>query len=160
MLDKNLPVVLLVEDSPHDVDFAQRALARSGVALRLVVAEHGDEALRLLVGESPSGSRAPALRPDLVLLDLNIPGVSGRDVLARLKGDPALASIPVVILSTSRHLSDVESCYRLHANSYHFKSDVSAEYQNTMRQIAEYWLGATVRPLPKVETVSAGLCGT
>ncbi|MGD9720760.1 MAG: response regulator [Pirellulales bacterium] len=142
---KNPPLVLLVEDSPDDVDFARRALARSGVAHRLIVAEHGDRALALLTGaETEPGCDSP-WRPALVLLDLNIPGLGGRELLARIKGDPELCSIPVVIFSTSEHYSDITSCYRAHANSYHVKSDDLLEYQETARKIMEYWLSAVMR---------------
>ena len=146
MPGKKHPIVLLVEDSPDDVDFARRALARSGIAHRLVVAEQGDRALALLTGhEQEPGCERP-LRPALVLLDLNIPGIGGRELLARIKGDPDLRSTPVVVLSTSQHRIDVESCYRAHANGYHSKSDDLAEYQQTARQIMEYWLSAVLRP--------------
>jgi two-component system response regulator len=125
MFTSSLPLVLLVEDSPDDIDFARRALATSGIAHRLVVAEVGDEALDFLF--SQSGSSAD--RPALVILDLNIPGIPGRDVLARIKAEPRLSSIPVVILSTSVHSTDVANCYRLHTNSYHQKPDDAACYQ-------------------------------
>ena len=149
MFAKTLPLVLLIEDSPHDIDFARRALARCGVAHRLVVAEHADEALALLTGTGLVQPDKPSVRPDLVLLDLNLPGTSGREVLRRIKSDPALCTIPVVVLSTSQHPRDIESSYQLHANSYHVKCDNSAEYQNTVQRIAEYWLGAAVRAVPR-----------
>ena len=144
---QKLPIVLLVEDSPDDVDFARRALAKSGLAMRLVVAERGEDALALL---HPRGgdSAGAALRPALVLLDLNIPGTSGREVLERLKSDPRLGSIPVVVLSTSAHRSDIEHCYRCGANSYHVKPDDFGRYQKLLRQIVEYWLEAVERPGP------------
>lgn len=149
---KNLPTVLLVEDSPDEIDFARRALTKSGIAHRLVVAEHGDRAWALLSGEECESEHACPLRPALVLLDLNIPGMSGQDLLARIKSDAELATIPVVILSTSRHRLDIESCYRAHANSYHYKSDDLAEYQATARQVVEYWLAAVVPPIATTET--------
>ncbi len=145
MSPQKLPAVLLVEDSPDDVDFARRALAKSGLVLRLVVAERGEDALALL--RAPGGDSAGAAwRPALVLLDLNIPGTSGREVLERVKSDPQLCSIPVVVLSTSAHRSDIEHCYRFGANSYHVKPDDFGRYQNLLRQIVEYWLEAVVPP--------------
>jgi CheY-like chemotaxis protein len=140
--------VLLVEDSPDDVDFARRALARSGVAHRLVVAEQGDRALELLTGEAGEPGCDRPLRPALVLLDLNIPGIGGRELVARIKQDANLCSIPVVILSTSKHPTDIEGCYQAHANSYHRKSDDLVEYQETARAIMEYWLTSAVRVGP------------
>jgi CheY-like chemotaxis protein len=145
MTAKHLPTVLLVEDSPDDIDFARRALAKSGVAHRLVVAEQGDQALALLSRRHGDGHAGP-LRPALILLDLNVPGMSGRELLARIKSDPQLCAIPVAILSTSQHPADIESCYRAHANSYHYKSDDLTHYQNTVRQIVEYWLVAVAQP--------------
>ncbi len=155
MPSKNLPVVLLVEDSPDDIDFARRALLRSGVEHRLVVAEQGDQALALLTGEQAAPGYVRPLRPALVLLDLNIPGMSGRALIARIKDDAELRAIPVVILSTSEHRSDIESCYLAHANSYHTKSDDLAEYQETARQIMQYWLSSVVHPPAAGELVSS-----
>jgi two-component system response regulator len=143
---ENAPVVLLVEDSPDEIDFARRALARSGINHRLVAAENGDRALALLSGEAVEPGHDCPLRPALVLVDLNIPGTSGHDVLRRIKSDARWCSIPVVILSTSEHRRDIESCYRAHANSYHRKSDDLAQYQATARRIVEYWLRAVVPP--------------
>ena len=154
MFTKSLPLVLLVEDSPDDVDFARRALAKSGLPHRLVVAEQGEQALELLSGRNSPAGNSAALRPDLILLDLNIPGMPGRDLLARIKEHPELRSIPVVILSTSQHPSDIRHCYRSGANSYHCKSDDLARYQTTMRQIVEYWLGAVVPPTALGESLS------
>ena len=145
MSPRKLPAVLLVEDSPDGVDFARRALAKSGLVLRLVVAERGEDALALLRAPG-DGSAGAALRPTLVLLDLNIPGTSGREVLERVKSDPRLCGIPVVVLSTSAHRSDIEHCYRSGANSYHVQPDDFGRYQNMLRQIVEYWLEAVVPP--------------
>ena len=153
MFAKSPNVVLLVEDSPDDVDFARRALAKSGIAHHLVVAEQGDQALELLSEPGRAAANSPALRPSLILLDLNIPGMTGRDLLRRIKTDENLAAIPVVVLSTSRHRADIECCYRAHANSYHSKSDDFAGYQNTLKQIVEYWLGAVVPPGCPAETI-------
>ncbi len=145
MPHRKLPVVLLVEDSPDDIDFARRALARSGIEHRLVVAEEGDRALALLTGEEAEPGFPQPLRPALVLLDLNIPGIGGRQLLKRVKQDEALRAIPVVVLSTSQHHSDIEGSYRAGGNAYHSKSDDLAEYQNTAKRIMEYWLSAVMR---------------
>src|SRR5262245_21770374 len=144
MFAKRLPVVLLVEDSPHDVEIARRAIAKSGVACRLVVAEQGDQALGLMAPVDCQRERATAFRPALIRLDLNSPGATGRELLRLLKTDPALCSIPVVVLTTSPHQGDIDRCYQAQANSYHAKSDNLADYQKMMRQIVEYWLGAAV----------------
>jgi CheY-like chemotaxis protein len=149
---------LLVEDSPDDVDFARRALAKSGIGHRLVVAEQGEQALRLLTEPAGQAINAQPLRPGLILLDLNIPGMTGRELLRRIKTDDQLRTIPVVVLSTSRHCTDIEGCYRAHANSYHSKSDDLATYQNTLRCIVEYWLGAVV-PVPGAAEGDGQPCG-
>ncbi|MEX0677353.1 MAG: response regulator [Pirellulales bacterium] len=156
MPPKNLPLVLLVEDSPDDVDFARRALATSGLPLRLVVAERGEDALALLraPGENAAGA---AVRPALVLLDLNTPGTSGRELVALVKSDPELRAIPVVVLSTSAHRSDIEHCYRSGANSYHTKPDDFGRYQEMLRQIVAYWLDAVVLPASTMVEAGAGL---
>src|SRR5262245_15313117 len=140
---QSLKHLLLVEDSPDDVDFARRALAKSGIPHRLTVAEQGEEALELLFGRP---NETAALRPTLILLDLNIPGVGGLEVLRQIKANGALRSIPVVMLSTSRHPWDIENCYRAGANSYHYKSDDLATCHTTIRQIVDYWLGACALP--------------
>jgi CheY-like chemotaxis protein len=158
MRGKKPPVVLLVEDSPDDVDFARRALARSGIDHRLVIAEQGDRALALLRGTEAEPGHGRPLRPALVLLDLNIPGIGGRELLERVKGDCDLRAIPVVVLSTSQHRSDIESCYRAGANSYHAKADDLTEYQFTARRIMEYWLSSVVpsHGAPELQSESVG----
>lgn len=153
MVAKHLPTVLLVEDSPDDIDFARRALAKSGIAHRLVVAEQGDQALALLSPPGGDAGSAAPLRPALVLLDLNVPGMPGLELLRRIKSDPELSAIPVVILSTSQHEADIQRCFRAHANSYHYKSDDLTRYQHTVRQIVEYWLLTVVQPKGAIEPI-------
>lgn len=153
MLTKNLPPVLLVEDSPDDIEFARRALAKCDAPHRLVIAEDGDAAIELLTGAGEIGAAGGPLRPALVLLDLNIPGPSGREVLSRIKGDDALRSTPVAVLTTSIHPSDVEACYRLGANCYHQKPSNLGQYERTIRQLTDYWLTSVVSPLVADELV-------
>lgn len=141
MRASSLPPVLLVEDSPADVELARRALAKCHLPNPIVVAERGEDALDLLLRQD-----AEAMRPALVLLDLNIPGLGGREVLRTIKSDPTTRSIPVVVLSTSVHRNDLSHCYELGANAYHCKSVELNEYQDTIREISRYWLGAVVAP--------------
>ena len=103
--------VLLVEDDPGDVLMTEEALQRQVLANRLHVVSDGVEALRFLRDHNEP-------RPDLVLLDLNLPRLGGREVLAEVKADPALAHIPVVVLTTSSAHEDVVRSYQLHANAY------------------------------------------
>src|ERR1700731_445586 len=107
--------VLLVEDSPGDVRLTREAFKDAKVYLNLQVASDGAEAMAFLNRE---GEHANAPRPDLILLDLNLPKKDGREVLAEIKESPTLASIPVVILTTSASEADILRSYRLHANCY------------------------------------------
>lgn len=141
----NLLPVLLVEDSPEDATLARRALARCGVRNPLLVVERGEDALELLAPASDLLDEA--LRPALILLDLNIPGMGGREVLRAIKSRTATSSVPVVILSTSAHPSDLASCYALGANAYHRKHADLEQYQDTMAAICQYWLSMVV-PAP------------
>jgi two-component system, response regulator len=141
---KSLQPVLLVEDSPDDVEFARRAFERCDMANELIVADEGQAALDLLLGVPGR----PMLRPALVLLDLNIPAVSGREVLRRIKQRDDLRSLPVVVFTTSSHPGDVQACYRLGANSYHRKPSDFNEYILTIQAVTDYWLKRVIAPQP------------
>jgi CheY-like chemotaxis protein len=151
VLHKNLPVVLLVEDSPADIDLAIRTLAKSPIVQRLVVAERGEQALALLreAAQLPAGSGR--FWPSLVLLDLHTPGMSGAELLTSLKSDDLLRAIPVVVFSASCQPRDLEACYRLHANAYHVKPRDFGEYQKALLSIVEYWLVAVLPPADAFE---------
>jgi len=137
------PEILLVEDNPGDVLLVRKALERAGLRHELRVAGDGDEALALLRAPAAAG-RA---RPGLVLLDLNLPGKDGREVLAEIKGDPALRVLPVVVLTSSRAERDVRRAYELHANSYVTKPPSLRELQGTLARLCDYWF-AIVEPPP------------
>jgi two-component system, chemotaxis family, response regulator Rcp1 len=127
--------ILLVEDNPGDVRLIREALKESPIPAQLWVAEDGTEALRLLEGSSG----APALRPDLILLDLNLPRMDGRELLARLKGCQEFRSIPVVVLSSSGTEEDVQAAYDLRANAYVVKPAMIDGFLSTLRGIEEFW---------------------
>ena len=146
MSASSLRPVLLIEDSPDDAEFTRRAFARCKVSHPLIVAEEPQQAIALLTGAGRSGNR---LEPALILLDLNLPGCGGRELLERIKSDKSLRTIPLVVLSTSSQDTDVERCYRLGANSYHPKPTSLREFEETIRQIASYWLSAAL-PLPAI----------
>jgi two-component system, chemotaxis family, response regulator Rcp1 len=135
--------ILLVEDNPGDVRLTREALAEGKVRNNLYVAVDGVKALEFLRRE---GEYAGAVRPDLVLLDLNLPRKDGREVLAEIKSDPALRSIPVVVLTTSKAEEDILRSYDLHANAYVTKPVDFNRFIEVVRQIDEFFV--TVVKLP------------
>lgn len=135
--------VLLVEDSPDDVALTREALAESRVLNDLSVARDGVEALDFL---HRRGAFADAPRPDLILLDLNLPRKDGREVLAELKEHPDLRVIPIVILTTSRAEADVLKAYRLHANCYIPKPVDFDRFLEVVRSIEHFWLQVVTLP--------------
>ncbi len=142
--------VLLVEDNPADVRLTEEALREGTVPLHLSVTPDGEEALAFLRRE---GRYAAAPRPDLVLLDLNLPRLDGRAVLAAVKADPSLRRIPVVVLSTSEAEADIATSYDLHANCYVSKSPDLDQFFRVMGIIEEFWLAVARRPLtPRIST--------
>lgn len=137
------PVLMLVEDNPADVRLAQEVFRQAGFAHELLIARDGEQALQMLHRQ---GDHAALPRPDLVLLDLNLPRRDGREVLRELKQTPALASIPVLVLSTSKADRDVLDCYAAHANAYLVKPVDFAEFSKLSRLIQEFWLGVVQLP--------------
>jgi len=135
--------VLLVEDSPADVRLVREAFAEARVPVELHVAWDGDGALRFLKRE---GEYAGMPKPDLVLLDLNLPGTDGRDVLRAVKGDPQLAHLPIVVLTSSVAQADVDIAYRLAANCYLSKPVDLDEYLSLMKLFEQFWLEAARLP--------------
>ncbi|MEW6706906.1 MAG: response regulator [Pseudomonadota bacterium] len=138
--------ILMVEDNPGDVRLTREALKDHKVWTRLHVVEDGVAALDF-VFRRPPHENAP--RPDLILLDLNLPRKDGREVLAAIKGDPGLKSIPVVILTTSQAEEDVVRAYRLSANCYVTKPVDFEQFTRIVRAIEQFWL--TVVTLPPHE---------
>jgi CheY-like chemotaxis protein len=144
MTDGRLINILLVEDNPADVRLTQEALKEAANATtRLHVAGDGVEALEFLHRQ---GEFASAPRPDLMLLDLNLPRVDGRQVLAEVKGDPDLRRIPVVILTTSPSEDDILHAYDQHVNSYIRKPVDLDAFLDVLKAIDDYWLGSVVLP--------------
>ena len=135
--------ILLVEDSPGDVRLTKEALKDSKVANNLTVAEDGVEAMALLRRE---GKYAESVRPDLILLDLNLPRKDGRQVLEELKADEALRSIPVIILTTSQADEDIIRTYNLHANCYITKPVDLDKFLEVVRTIEDFWLSIVKLP--------------
>ena len=129
--------VLLVEDSPGDVRLTQEAFREANVSIHLHVASDGVEAMEFLRKEK---SHVDAPRPDLILLDLNLPRMDGRDVLAHIKADDNLKTIPTVILTTSDAEADIVKSYQLQANCYLSKPVEFDAFESLVKSINDFWL--------------------
>jgi two-component system, chemotaxis family, response regulator Rcp1 len=129
--------ILLVEDNPGDVRLTVEALRGAKVANELHVVGDGEAAIDYL---RQQGVYSDAARPDLVLLDLNLPGLDGRSVLADIKSDPTLATIPILVLTTSAAEEDVARSYELHANAYISKPVDFTEFLAAVRSLEGFWL--------------------
>jgi len=141
---KNRPIeILLVEDSPSDTELTMEAFREGSVESHLSHVEDGVEALSFLGRRQPY-SQAP--RPDLILLDLNLPQKDGREVLAELKKDPELRTIPVVVLTTSRSDQDIARAYQLQANCYISKPVEFEQFVRVVRLIEHFWLEVASLP--------------
>jgi chemotaxis family two-component system response regulator Rcp1 len=136
--------VLLVEDNPGDVRLTREALRDGKVSNHLSVAKDGEEALAFLRREGPF---ADAPRPDVILLDLNLPRKDGREVLEAIKADPSLRTIPVVILTSSEAERDIARAYELNANCYITKPVDLDQFITVVRSIEDFWF--TVVKLPR-----------
>jgi two-component system, chemotaxis family, response regulator Rcp1 len=135
--------ILLVEDSPGDVRLTREAFRDAKVHISLHVASDGTEAMAFLKRE---GEHANALRPDLILLDLNLPKKDGREVLEEIKESATLKSIPVVVLTTSASEVDILRSYRLHANCYITKPVGLDGFLEVVRSIDSFWLSVVKLP--------------
>jgi chemotaxis family two-component system response regulator Rcp1 len=129
--------VLLVEDSPGDVRLTQEAFRETNEGIHLNVATDGVEAMAFL---KRTGAHVSAPRPKIVLLDLNLPRMDGREVLARIKDDESLKTIPVVILTTSDAEADISRSYELQANCYLTKPVELAAFESLVKSINEFWM--------------------
>jgi len=133
-------VILLVEDNPDDVELTRRAFERSNVANEMMTVSDGQEALDYLFATGMHTGRDAALMPHVVLLDLNLPKISGLEVLRRMRMDERTRCIPVVVLTTSNEERDVIGSYDLGANSYVRKPVDFAQFLDAARQLGLYWL--------------------
>jgi CheY-like chemotaxis protein len=135
--------VLLVEDSPGDVRLTKEAFREANEAVHVNVVADGVEAMAFL---NQIGNYFRAPRPDLILLDLNLPKMDGREVLARIKNDDSLKTIPTVILSTSEAAADIEKSYELHANCYLNKPVLFDAFDSLVKNINNFWLTEVTLP--------------
>ena len=138
--------VLLVEDSPGDVRLTQEAFREANGSIRLHVASDGVEAMSFLNRE---GVNANAPRPDLILLDLNLPRLDGREVLALIKENDSLKTIPTVILTTSEAEADIVTSYQLQANCYLSKPVQLDAFESLVVSINDFWLNKVKLPTQK-----------
>ena len=129
--------VLLVEDSPGDVRLTREAFREANRAIRLHVATDGMEAMAFLTRQ---GAHADAARPDFILLDLNLPKMDGREVLAQIKNDDHLKTIPTIILTTSIAEEDIIRSYQLQANCYLSKPVQLEAFEDVVKSINDFWL--------------------
>jgi chemotaxis family two-component system response regulator Rcp1 len=135
--------ILLVEDNPGDVRLTIEGLQEARVYNNLHVAQDGIEALRFLRRE---GTHSDAPRPDMILLDLNLPRKDGREVLAEIKSDASLRRIPVVVLTTSQDEEDILRTYDLHANCYITKPLDFDQFMHVVRSVEDFWLSVVKFP--------------
>jgi CheY-like chemotaxis protein len=135
--------VLLVEDNPGDVELVERAVRNSDFHLNMTVAMDGEEAMTVLRQE---GDHADSPRPDLVLLDLNLPKKDGRQVLSDIRSDPELENLLVVVLTSSPTQEDLLKAYDLHSNGYVSKPVDSKAFDSVVKDVLNYWFNVSRLP--------------
>lgn len=136
----NIIEILLVEDNPQDLELTQRALKKANLANHIQVARDGEEALQFIFCEGPYAGRKIENGPKVVLLDLKLPKVDGKEVLARMKSDPRTKMIPVVVLTSSKEQSDLVESYKLGVNSYIVKPVNFERFAAAVEELGMYWL--------------------
>lgn len=140
--------ILLIEDSPADIELTQHALNNGKIKNQLTVISDGEKALQFLFKQDP---HQQARTPDIILLDLNLPKVDGREILQALKSEPTLASIPVIVLSSSEAAADIQQSYRLHANCFISKPVQLEDFMEVIRMVETFWID--IVRLPSFDTV-------
>lgn len=143
LTDSHLIDVLLVEDNPGDVRLTLEALKEAKIYNKINVVTNGVEAIDYL---RRNGIYSQAVRPDLILLDLNLPRKDGREVLEEIKQDPILKRIPIVVLTTSKAEEDILRTYELHANCYINKPVDLDQFMRVVKSIQDFWLSVVKLP--------------
>jgi two-component system, response regulator len=145
MLSNSQPI-LLVEDTPEDAEATLRAFKKAGMANPIFHCTDGDDALDYLRQQGKYADPAKAPRPGMILLDLNMPGTDGREVLSEIKADEKLCQIPVIVLTTSADERDIQSCYRDGANSYIQKPVDMKGFLESIQRLVDYWYHIVLLP--------------
>ena len=145
---KTAHAILLVEDNPADVLITQRALRDSGLSVELLVVRDGQEAVDYLLRQGRHAGDEVWRSPDLILLDLNLPRLNGRQVLERIRARPELKAVPVIVLTTSRRQEDVQQLYAAGANTYIEKPQDFDRFVEVLQTILRYWLDTALLPSP------------
>lgn len=146
MENNNQTTILLVEDDRGDQELARRAFGEGKLNPSLCVVEDGEEALDYLHCRGRYAGPGCFPQPDLVLLDLNLPRMDGRQVLERIKGDPSLRCIPVIVFTTSQQKKDIRACYEAGANSCIVKPASTEQFRKIVRTIEDYWFEVVTLP--------------
>ncbi|MEO0455058.1 MAG: response regulator [Cyanobacteria bacterium P01_A01_bin.114] len=139
--------LLVVEDSDEDFEILQILMEDMAVSNPVYRCKTGDRALDFLYGEDANHRVDSACRPSVILLDLNLPGIDGREVLERLKQDQQFCEIPIVVFTTSSDPKDIQLCYRKGANGYLIKPVNTDQLEKTVQAFVEYWLEANTSPI-------------
>lgn len=142
--------ILLVEDSPEDYETTVRGFKKAGMANPILRCDDGDDALDYLFRRGKYTDPKDAPRPGVILLDLNMPGTDGRQVLTEIKADDELKKIPVIVLTTSADERDIEACYASGANSYVQKPVDLDGFIAAIQRLADYWFEIVILPRPGV----------
>jgi CheY-like chemotaxis protein len=146
MIPKTYEPLLVAEDSDEDFEALQRFLQRMAVRNPVYRCANGDEVLDFLYQEGEYEDAVAAPRPSVILLDLNLPGTDGRDILEQLKQDDSFREIPIVVFTTSVNPRDIEFCYQKGANGYLVKPVEMQALQKTVQAFVEYWLETNTPP--------------
>ncbi len=150
-LTEKPPLLLIVEDSNEDFEAFQRYVRRSPLTIPIYRCVDGDDALAFLYRTGRYADPQSAPRPGLILLDLNLPGTDGREVLRKIKQDETLKIVPVVIFTTSNNPKDIEACYRQGVNSYIVKPMDFNRLKHSIEILIDYWFDTTVLPIDAIE---------
>lgn len=145
------PLLLVIEDSNEDFEAFQRYVRRSPLTIPLYHCVDGDDALAFLDRTGRYSDPQSAPRPGLILLDLNLPGTDGREVLRKIKQDEILKVIPVVVFTTSNNPKDIEACYRQGVNSYIVKPIDFNRLKHSIQILIDYWFDTTVLPTSVID---------